>query len=151
MEEQSVQCATKLITLANETSFSTQELQVFDATDSPLSCVRVIDSAVRFGRIDTAPVDSLTAASSEALTLQRRNCLRVSIGLALCGTRKMRRTPMRARAEQPAPTRAWSSVTAREVTLPAATTGQHRLGTTVGFFQLWPASSQLSSCAWPSL
>ena len=68
----------------------------------------------RFDRIDTAPVVSLTAASSEALTFQRRNSLRVSIGLALCGTRKMRRTPTRACGATCSPTTAWPSVTAKE-------------------------------------
>ena len=75
---------------------------MFDAFDLLRSCVRAIDSAVRFCRVDTAPVVPLTVASSEASTFLRRNCLCVSIGLALCGTRKMRRTPVRAPAEQPA-------------------------------------------------
>ena len=39
---------------------------------------------------------------SEAATFQRKNYQRVGFGLALCGTRKMRRTPMRMPAEQPA-------------------------------------------------
>ena len=39
---------------------ATQELQMFDAFDSLRSCVRAIDSAVRFGRADTTPVVSLS-------------------------------------------------------------------------------------------
>ena len=44
------------------------------------------------------------------VTFECRSCQRDGIGLALCGTRKMRRTP----AELPTPARAQQSVAARE-------------------------------------
>ena len=93
---QSVQRTTKLITLAEETSFASQELQFFDAFDSLRSCVRAIDSSVRFGRIDTAPVVSLSRSCfSEDFMFQRRICLRGGIGLASghgrCGARRCAR------------------------------------------------------------
>ena len=87
---QTVQCARKLNTLAEEASVTTQELQIFDAFDSLRSCVRAVDSAVRFRRNDTAPVASLTVASSRGFDVSTQELSARRHGLALCGTRKMR-------------------------------------------------------------
>ena len=100
--------------------------------------MHAIDSAVRFGRVDTAPAVSHSCLS-EALTLQRGNCLRVGIGLALCGTRKMRRTPLCATAEQTALPRERGRPLRRRgahkhLASHAGGPAQHHLGTTVGFF-----------------
>ena len=53
------------------------------------------------------------------VTFRCRSCQRDGIGLALCGTRKMRRTPLRTPSELPTPARARQYVAAREC--PAAT------------------------------
>ena len=107
MEEQSVQRATKLTTLAKETSFTTQELQFVDAFGSLRSCVRAIDSAVRFGRIDTAPVVSLTVASSGALKQRKEMSARWHWACPLWDTEDAAQADARACEATNSPTRAW--------------------------------------------
>ena len=60
-----------------------------------------------------------TFQTTSFVTFRCRSCQRGGIGLALCGTRKMRRTLVRTPAELPAPAKARQSVAAREC--PAAT------------------------------
>ena len=142
-----------------KTGNSCQRNVTLSAGTAPLTrCVLVFAPCVPlFAWVDVASRQcqfQLPVASSEALTFQRRNL--PSVGHGRSGARRCARLRSNLLSLDGRPVRRGSALKhlashARRVTVPAATTAQHRLGTTVGFFLLWQAPFRRPRCAWPPL